>query len=119
MEERQMGARHYADARGPARLLGKPRLQHLWRSLARAALFRGRIMWRIGTVVALQDETPTARTIRFEVPDWPSHVAGQNVDVRLTAAAGYSAVRLYSIDSAPNDCRLIELKDERVHTDEE
>ena len=59
-------------------------------------------MWRLGTVLALQDETATARTIRFEVSDWPGHVAGQHVDVRLTAADGYSAVRSYSIASAPN-----------------
>jgi ferredoxin-NADP reductase len=54
-------------------------------------------MWRIGTVVMLHDETTTARTITLEVPDWPGHVAGQHVDVRLTAADGYSAVRSYSI----------------------
>jgi len=58
-------------------------------------------MWRVGTVVALHNETATARTITLEVPDWPGHVAGQHVDVRLTAADGYSAVRSYSIASAP------------------
>jgi ferredoxin-NADP reductase len=41
-------------------------------------------MWRVGTVVALHDETLSARTITLEVPDWPGHVAGQHVDVRLT-----------------------------------
>jgi ferredoxin-NADP reductase len=53
-------------------------------------------MWRVGTVVALHDETATARTIALEVPDWPGHVAGQHVDVRLTSSDGYSAVRSYS-----------------------
>jgi ferredoxin-NADP reductase len=71
-------------------------------------------MWRIGTVVALQDETPTARTIRFEVPEWPGHVAGQHVDVRLMAADGYSAVRSYSIASAPNAGSLFEITVERL-----
>ena len=33
-------------------------------------------MWRVGTVVALRDETATAGTITLEVPDWPGHVAG-------------------------------------------
>jgi hypothetical protein len=28
-------------------------------------------MWRVGTVVALHNETATARTITLEVPDWP------------------------------------------------
>src|SRR5260370_5483907 len=59
-------------------------------------------MWRVGKVVALHDETATARTITLEVPDWPGHVAGQHVDVRVTAPDGYSAVRSYSIASAPN-----------------
>ncbi len=71
-------------------------------------------MWRVGTVVALHDETATARTTTLEVPDWPDHVAGQHVDVRLTATDGYSAVRSYSIASAPNPQRRIELTIERL-----
>jgi ferredoxin-NADP reductase len=71
-------------------------------------------MWRIGTVVALQDETATARTIALDVPDWPGHVAGQHLDVRLTAPDGYSAVRSYSIASAANSERRIELTVERL-----
>jgi len=59
-------------------------------------------MWRVGAVVALHDETATARTITLEVAEWPGHVAGQHVDVRLTAADGYSAARSYSIASVPN-----------------
>lgn len=71
-------------------------------------------MWRVGTVVALHDETATARTITLDVPDWPGHVAGQHVDVRLTASDGYSAVRSYSIASAPNPERRVELTVERL-----
>lgn len=71
-------------------------------------------MWRVGTVVALQDETVTARTIRFDVADWPGHIAGQHVDVRLTAADGYSAVRSYSIASAPNANKRVEITVERL-----
>ena len=71
-------------------------------------------MWRVGTIVALHDETVTARTITLEVPDWPGHVAGQHVDVRLTAPDGYSAVRSYSIASAPNSERRVELTVERL-----
>jgi ferredoxin-NADP reductase len=71
-------------------------------------------MWRIGTVVALHDETATARTITLEIPDWPGHVAGQHVDVRLTASGGYSAVRSYSIASAPNPQGRVELTVERL-----
>jgi ferredoxin-NADP reductase len=71
-------------------------------------------MWRIGTVVALHDETATARTITLEFPDWPGHIAGQHVDVRVTAPDGYSAVRSYSIASAPNSGSRIELTVERL-----
>ena len=76
------------------------------------------MIWRIGNVVALRDETTTARTITLEIPDWPGHVAGQHVDVRLTAADGYSAVRSYSIASAPNDARRIEISVERLQDGE-
>ena len=71
-------------------------------------------MWRLGTVVALHDETSTARTITLDVPDWPGHVAGQHVDVRLTASDGYSAARSYSIASAPNPEKRIEITVERL-----
>jgi ferredoxin-NADP reductase len=71
-------------------------------------------MWRVGNVVALHDETATARTITLEVPDWPGHVAGQHVDIRLTASDGYSAVRSYSIASAPNSEKRVELTVERL-----
>jgi ferredoxin-NADP reductase len=82
--------------------------------MAGAALFGRRVMWRIGTVVALHDETATARTITLEVPDWPGHLAGQHVDVRVTAPDGYSAVRSYSIASASNSHGRVELTVERL-----
>jgi ferredoxin-NADP reductase len=75
-------------------------------------------MWRVGTVVALHDETPTARTIALKVSDWPGHIAGQHVDVRLTAFDGYSAVRSYSIASAPNSDTHIEFTVERLRDGE-
>jgi ferredoxin-NADP reductase len=59
------------------------------------------VVWRYGTVTALIDESPQAKTIELEVPDWPGHAAGQHVDVRLTAEDGYQAQRSYSIASAP------------------
>jgi ferredoxin-NADP reductase len=72
------------------------------------------MMWHVGTVVALHYETPTAKTITLELADWPFHVAGQHVDVRLTAPDGYSAVRSYSIASAPNAEGRVELTVERL-----
>ncbi len=75
-------------------------------------------MWRVGKVVALRDETAMARTITLEVPDWPGHVPGQHVDVRLMASDGYSAVRSYSIASAPNSERRVEITVERLSNGE-
>lgn len=71
-------------------------------------------MWHVGQVIALHDETATARTIILEVANWPVHVAGQHVDVRLTASDGYSAVRSYSIASAPNSEGRVDLTVERL-----
>jgi ferredoxin-NADP reductase len=64
------------------------------------------IVWRAATVVKLIAETTHAKTIVLDVPDWPGHVAGQHVDVRLTAEDGYQAERSYSIASAPEDTGL-------------
>jgi ferredoxin-NADP reductase len=74
----------------------------------------GPVTWRAAKVIALHDETATARTLALAVRDWPSHVAGQHVDVRLTAPDGYSAVRSYSIASAPSSTGRIEITVERL-----
>jgi len=58
------------------------------------------VSWRVATVATLRDETRTARTISLRLEGWPGHLAGQHVDVRLTAEDGYAAVRSYSIASA-------------------
>jgi ferredoxin-NADP reductase len=42
-------------------------------------------------------ETAIARTLTFQSPGWPGFLAGQHVDVRLTAEDGYSTQRSYSI----------------------
>jgi ferredoxin-NADP reductase len=77
----------------------------------------GRLTWRIGTLVEATEETATARTLVFDVPDWPGHLAGQHVDVRLTAPDGYSTQRSYSIASAP-DGRRVALTVQRVEDGE-
>jgi ferredoxin-NADP reductase len=65
-----------------------------------------RIEWRAGTIAQIVAETAHAKTLVMDVPGWPGHLAGQHVDVRLTAEDGYQAQRSYSIASAPNDPRL-------------
>jgi ferredoxin-NADP reductase len=73
--------------------------------MARAAVL-GRLNWRVAQLDDVRHETATARTLILDVPDWPGHLPGQHVDVRLTAPDGYSTQRSYSIASAPDDSRL-------------
>jgi ferredoxin-NADP reductase len=81
--------------------------------MAGAALQR-RLSWRLGDVAELIEETSQVRSVVIEVPDWPGHLAGQHVDVRLTADDGYQAQRSYSISSAPNTHERIALTVERI-----
>ena len=74
---------------------------------------RARLSWRTATLVEVRDETPTARTLVLDIPDWPGHLAGQHVDVRLTAPDGYSTQRSYSIASAADGAH-VELTVQRV-----
>jgi ferredoxin-NADP reductase len=60
-------------------------------------------VWRLATVRELIYESEHAKSVVFDVPGWPGHIAGQHVDVRLTAEDGYQAERSYSIASAPED----------------
>jgi ferredoxin-NADP reductase len=64
-------------------------------------------------VVELVVETPRAKSILLDLPEWPGHRAGQHVDIRLTADDGYQAQRSYSIASAPDD-DLLALTVERL-----
>jgi ferredoxin-NADP reductase len=83
--------------------------------MARAAVL-GRLSWRAAQVVAVRGESASARTLVLAVPDWPGHLPGQHVDVRLTAEDGYSAQRSYSIASAPDG--TVELTVERLEDGE-
>lgn len=67
---------------------------------------RGPLRWQLGKVTELIQETPRVASLVLQAPDWPGHLAGQHVDVRLTADDGYQAQRSYSIASAPEDSRL-------------
>jgi ferredoxin-NADP reductase len=64
------------------------------------------LRWRVATVAESRPESQQAQTLVLDVPGWAGHVAGQHVDVRLTAEDGYQAERSYSIASAPEDQRL-------------
>ncbi|MDG4831298.1 ferredoxin reductase [Solwaraspora sp. WMMD1047] len=69
--------------------------------------------WRVARLVDRRAETPTAQTLVLSVPGWPGHLAGQHVDIRLTAEDGYRAERSYSI-AGPADGDRIEVTVQRV-----
>jgi ferredoxin-NADP reductase len=58
-------------------------------------------------VVEIVTETARTKSIVLDPAGWPGHLAGQHVDVRLTAEDGYQAQRSYSIASAPEDEHLV------------
>ena len=58
-------------------------------------------------MVELVPENARTKSIALDAHDWPGHLAGQHVDVRLTADDGYQAQRSYSIASAPEDDELV------------
>jgi ferredoxin-NADP reductase len=64
------------------------------------------LSWQVGTLVERRTETPTACTLVLDVPTWPGHFPGQYVDLRLTAADGYSTQRSYSLASAVDGTRI-------------
>jgi ferredoxin-NADP reductase len=72
----------------------------------------------VATVTGVRRENEHAATIVLDVPGWPGHLAGQHVDVRLTAEDGYQAQRSYSIASAPDGDRVeltvVEVEDGEV-----
>jgi ferredoxin-NADP reductase len=74
----------------------------------------GPIDWRLVTVTAVHDETPTVRSFTLAVPGWLRHRPGQHVDLRLTADDGYSVERSYSIASEPERSGQIDITVERI-----
>jgi len=64
-------------------------------------------------VAEIHHETPRVATLSIAVPEWPGHLAGQHLDVRLTADDGYQAQRSYSIASPPQDS-LVAITVERL-----
>jgi len=71
------------------------------------------LRWRVARVVHSEPETETAQSIALTVPGWGGHVAGQHVDLKLTAEDGYSAQRSYSL-SRPDDGERIELTVQQI-----
>jgi ferredoxin-NADP reductase len=76
-----------------------------------------RVTWRVATLAERRSETRTASTLVLDVPDWPGHLPGQHVDVRLTAEDGYSTQRSYSL-AAPARDGHVEITVQRVPSGE-
>jgi len=72
-----------------------------------------RLAWQTARLVARRQETSAASTLVLEVADWPGHLAGQHVDLRLSAPDGYTTVRSYSL-AAPADGDRVEVTIQRV-----
>ena len=75
------------------------------------------LRWELAEVVELVPETERVVSLVLDVPDWPGHVPGQHVDVRLTAEDGYQAQRSYSI-ATPADANRVVLTVERLEDGE-
>lgn len=70
--------------------------------------------WQPAIAAAFLDETATVRSIEFDVVHWTGHLAGQHVDIRLTAADGYQAQRSYSLASPGGHGTRIEITVEAI-----
>jgi len=76
-----------------------------------------RLQWHIAEIADIIVETPRVKSLVLTLPDWSGHMAGQHVDVRLTAEDGYQAQRSYSIASAP-EASQVALTVERIEEGE-
>jgi ferredoxin-NADP reductase len=65
-----------------------------------------RLTWAVAEVVDRIGETPRVLSLTCDVPDWPGHLPGQHIDVRLSAEDGYQAQRSYSISTPADGTRL-------------
>jgi len=74
--------------------------------------------WQMATVLEIRPETASAKTFRLALPAPSAHLAGQHYIVRLTAPDGYTALRSYSVASAPDGSAQIELTVERLEDGE-
>src|SRR3546814_9110597 len=70
--------------------------------------------WQTCTIAEIVQQTPSIKGFFLRLSKPFAHIAGQHVDVRLTAPDGYVAMRSYSIASSPSASNVIELAVERL-----
>jgi ferredoxin-NADP reductase len=73
-----------------------------------------RVGWQEATIQSITHQTPTVVSVVLKPEVWHETLAGQHVEVRLTAPDGYQARRSYSITSAPSEDGVFELAIERL-----
>ena len=70
--------------------------------------------WQSCVIDEIVLQTPSIKSFFLRLSKPFAHIAGQHVDVRLTAPDGYSAMRSYSIASSAASSPTIELAIERL-----
>lgn len=70
--------------------------------------------WQTATIARIAPRTPRLHSVFLQLAEPLRFLAGQHVDVRLTAEDGYTAERSYSIASAPGEGAWLELAIERL-----
>jgi ferredoxin-NADP reductase len=81
-------------------------------------LTRNSSTWQSAKVRRVIDATPNVHVLEFELPHEVKHLPGQHYEIRLTAADGYQAARLYSAASPARGDNLLEIAVE-LHEDGE
>ena len=74
--------------------------------------------WQSCFIDEIVQQTPSIKSFFLRLGNPFAHLAGQHVDVRLTAPDGYTAMRSYSIASSPASSPILELAIERLHDGE-
>lgn len=72
------------------------------------------LRWQSCAITEIVERTPSIKSFFLRPSEPFAYIAGQHVDVRLTAPDGYVALRSYSIASAPGASNVIELAIERL-----
>lgn len=72
-------------------------------------------LWSEAEVISHAPETETSSTIGLRADGFNGNLAGQHIDIRLTADDGYTAVRSYSLATAGMDGTMQITVDELTH----
>lgn len=74
--------------------------------------------WQTARIAGIIQRTARIKSFMLALTEPFTHLAGQHVDLRLTAPDGYRAMRSYSIASPPDLSNLIEVTIERLKNGE-